>query len=84
MVLQCSKLYSRIVKPTKNVEKDLIRTKGGINSSVLVDIIDIKKLREFQIKNHILQKQDGSFKLTPPNLDREIVWKKIKNEPLWI
>lgn len=75
---------SRIVKPTKNVEKDLIRTKGGINSSVLVDIIDIKKLREFQIKNHTLQKQDGSFKLTPPNLDREIVWKKIKNEPLWI
>ena len=74
---------SRIVKPTRDVEKDLIRTKGGINSSVLVDTIDIKKLRDFQMKQYNLQKQDGSFKVTPPNLSREIVRKKIKNMPLW-
>ena len=71
---------SRIVKPSRDVEKDLIRTKGGINSSVLVDIIDIRKLREFQIKRYNLQKNDKSFKPTPPNFDRTIVMKKIKNE----
>lgn len=75
---------SRIVKPTKDAEKDLIRTKGGINSSVLVDTIDIKKLRDFQMKQYNLQKQDGSFKVTPPNLSRETVRKKIDNMPLWI
>ena len=74
---------SRIVKPSRDVEKDLIRTKGGINSSVLVDTIDIKKLREFQIKMYNLQKDDKTFKPTPPNFDRDIVMRKIKDEIEW-
>jgi len=74
---------SRIVKPTKSVEKDLIRTKGGINSSVLIDSIDIKKLRDFQIMRNNLQKKDGSYKLTPPNLNRNIIMKKIKGEEIY-
>ena len=74
---------SRITRPSKSEEKDLIRTKGGVNSSILVDDIDIDALRYFQIKEYSLQKKDKTFKVTPPNIDKNIVMKKIKGESLW-
>lgn len=73
---------SRITKPSKTEEKDIIRTKGGINSTILVDEIDIRKIREFQLKEYNLQAYDKSFKPTPPGFDPEIVLQKIKGEDL--
>ncbi|MEA2018802.1 MAG: reverse transcriptase domain-containing protein [Campylobacterota bacterium] len=58
---------SRIVQPSKTESKDLVKLKGGENIYLVVDLIDIKKLRNFQVKGHCLQKQDKSFKLVPPN-----------------
>lgn len=74
---------SRITKPSKTEEKDIIRTKGGINSSILVETIDINQLRDFQIKDYSLQKKDGKFKATPPDFKRAVVMKKIKQEQLY-
>lgn len=38
---------SRITMPSKTEEKDIMRTKGGKNSTILVDEIDIKRLGSF-------------------------------------
>lgn len=69
---------SRITKPSRTEEKDIMRTKGGINSTILVDEIDISKIRKFQLKEYNLQAYDKSFKPTPPGFDPEIVREKIK------
>ena len=69
---------SRITQPSKTESKDIIRVKGGINSTILVDYIDIEKLRLFQIKGYYLQQKDNnSFKPTPPGFRTDIVLKKI-------
>ena len=73
---------SRITKPSKTEEKDIMRTKGGKNSTILVDEIDIKKMREFQLKEYSLQAYDKNFKPTPPGFEPEIVLRKIKGESL--
>lgn len=73
---------SRITKPSKTEEKDIVRTKGGINSTILVDEIDIKKMRDFQLKGYELQAMDKRFKPTPPGFEPDIVLKKIKGESL--
>ena len=73
---------SRITKPSKTENKDIIRTKGGINSTILIDEVDIKLLREFQFKEFELQKKDCMFKPTPPEFDTSVVFKKMKKK-LW-
>jgi hypothetical protein len=73
---------SRITKPSKSEEKDLIRTKGGVNSSILIDDINISELRDFQLKEYSLQQKDNRYKSTPPNFNKDIVLKKIKGEDL--
>lgn len=72
---------SRITKPAKTEEKDIIRTKGGINSTVLIGEVDINELREFQLKEFALQK-GNKFKPTPPGFKPDIVLKKIRGEIL--
>ena len=57
---------SRIIKPSKTESKDIVKIKGGENVYLVVDEIDIKKLRDFQEKGHCLQKDDKDFKLVPP------------------
>jgi len=61
---------SRIVRPAKTDAKDIIKIKGGKNLYLVIDDIDIQRLREFQVKDHCLQmqeqKKDNIFKLTPP------------------
>ncbi|WP_010249290.1 reverse transcriptase domain-containing protein [Acetivibrio cellulolyticus] len=69
---------SRITQPAKTEIKDIIKTKGGTNETILIGEIDINKLRNFQIKGYELQKDDNTFKPTPPQLDIEVVKKKIK------
>ena len=72
---------SRIVAPKDSVSKDIIRTKGGINACVLVDTVDIKALRDFQMLEFPLQKQNGKFKPSPPGVDPDnIVNAKRQNK----
>ena len=73
---------SRVILPSSMVMRDLIKTKGGINSAVLIDEINIKKLREFQLKEYELQKEDGSFKPTPPDFNHDIPKYKLNGELL--
>lgn len=72
---------SRITRPAKTEEKDIIRTKGGMNSTVLIGDIDINELREFQLKEYSLQK-GNKFKPTPPGFEPNIILKKIRGERL--
>ena len=67
---------SRVMQPADSVHKDIIKTKGGKNTCILCDDIDIKALRDFQVKSHGLQKEDGGFKQTPLDLDQTILSKK--------
>lgn len=73
---------SRITKPSRSEEKDVIRTMGGNNSTILIGEIDIAKLRDFQIMEDELQKENKNFKITPPEFDKEIVLRKIKDESI--
>ncbi|NFR56377.1 hypothetical protein FDF44_00940 [Clostridium botulinum] len=57
---------NRIIKPAATNEKNILQVSGGINDVVLVGEIDIKSLRDFQIKNHNLQIYDDRFKAVPP------------------
>lgn len=67
---------SRITQPTKTEKKDILRTKGGANAAVLVGKIEIAKLREFQAKTYELQKDDSTYKPTPPNFNSKIAYQK--------
>lgn len=71
---------SKIVQPTKSETKNMMMVKGGLNSVVLVEYLDIEKLREFQLKKYNLQKEDKKFKPTPPRFEIENVKTRIKDE----
>ena len=58
---------SRINQPSESYLKDIVKIKGGENVSILTATIDIKRLREFQSFNYILQDKNKWFKSTPPN-----------------
>ncbi len=73
---------SRVTSPSPTEKRDLIKTKGGKNSAILVDEIDIDALREFQRKEYELQHDDDTFKPTPPNFRPDIVERK-QNHTLW-
>ena len=76
---------SRITIPSKTETKDLLKVKGGKNSAILLDTIDIAGLRNFQLKGHALQEKssDGKkYKPTPPDFNYDVVSKKIHNN-LW-
>lgn len=53
-----------------------------MNSTTLIDEINIKSLRDFQIKEYGLQRLDRTFKPTPPFFSPEIVDEKRKGS-LW-
>ena len=67
---------SRVMIPAKEEKRDRIKTKGGKNSCILWDEIDIKALRDFQVKSLEQQRKDGPFKQTPPDFDQELLEKK--------
>lgn len=60
---------SRVMIPAKTEERDLIKTKGGRNHTILVDDIDLDPLRDYQCKEFELQRDDHRFKPTPPRFD---------------
>ena len=60
---------SRITQPAKSYKKDIVRIKGGINTTILTSEIDISQLRKFQDKDFLLQKEHEYLKSTPPNFE---------------
>ena len=71
---------SRITQPSKSERKDILKVKGGKNPAILVDAIDMKALREFQLKGNLLQEspdRDAPYKPTPPDFRYRIVEDKI-------
>jgi hypothetical protein len=73
----------RIISPKDSTSKDIIKTKGGMHPCALMDIVDIKALRDFQMLGYNQQKQDKSFKPTPPDMkpnNNNIVNKKRKHK----
>nr|WP_294946721.1 RNA-directed DNA polymerase [uncultured Mucilaginibacter sp.] len=76
---------SRIIQPSQSVTRNILQIKGGKNSTILVDSIKIKELRDFQLKEYHLQKDDianklTDFKPTPPDFDTDNVWTRINNQ----
>lgn len=71
---------SCIMQPSKTETSRMVTVKGGINSSVLVEILDIEKLRNFQFKEYILQMDDKSFKMTPPDFSTDDVETRMNDE----
>lgn len=69
---------SRIIQPTESVLMNPVRVKGGENNVILKYKLDIKKLRLFQNKRMPYQRNDRSFKSTPPDYDHEKVNKRGK------
>ncbi|WP_313384568.1 reverse transcriptase domain-containing protein [Chishuiella sp.] len=75
---------SRLLQPSKSYKKDLIQVKGGVNSTVLVDNLEINKLRDFQYMEYNLQKDfvnmgKYDFKPTPPDFNRDNVLKRMED-----
>ena len=73
---------SRITMPSKHDTQDLVRVKGGKTPSVLIQDIDLSKLREFQIQEYIGQEANKDFKFTPPHFDKNNVKKRIDDEQI--
>ena len=73
---------SRIMKPAKTEEKNLVIVKGGKNATAQVDDLQIDKLRKFQYPDYTVQLQDKNkpFKMTPPDFDKGDVMKRINDE----
>lgn len=68
---------SGITSPQKTEKKDLIRIKGGKNSTALVDCINVGLLRKSQLKSY---DKDGMFKPVPPGFDHDKLRKRMRGE----
>lgn len=71
---------SRIMKPSKSVEKNMVIVKGGKNSTLLIDDLDIDALRKFQLPGYAGQEAKGVFKNTPPRFNQNDVKARINDE----
>ena len=75
---------SRIMRPAGKDRRDMVVVKGGKNPIAIIDNIDIHSLRDFQLKEYSLQMQNkDSFKLTPPNYDKEKVIDRVNDKEMW-
>lgn len=74
---------SRLTRPASTALKDIIKLKGGKNSTILVGSFDVKALREFQRKSFSLTKGDSQFKPLPPDFDRNFVLKRVQNKSIF-
>lgn len=71
---------SRVTQPTKHDLMNLLKVKGGNTKNnkavVLTAVLEIDKLRGFQLLDEDKQKKDGTFKITPPGFDKTAVTKR--------
>ena len=56
----------------------ILRIKGGSNATAHVGTIDLEQLREFQMKAYSGQKEDKTFKPTPPDFDYKGAYERRK------
>ena len=68
------------MKPSKSVEKNMVVVKGGKNSTILIDDLDIDALRKFQLPGYAGQDAKGIFKNTPPRFNQKDVKTRIDNK----
>ena len=73
---------SCIVRPSKTETSRMVSVKGGKNSIVLTEDLEIESLRTFQFKEHITQMDDHSYKVTPPDFPREYVEMRIEDKSI--
>lgn len=71
---------SRIMKPANKEQRDQIIVKGGRNATMLYDIIEIDKLRKFQLPGYFGQDNLGGYKKTPPQLSKSDVEIRINDK----
>lgn len=71
---------SRIMKPSKSVEKNMVVVKGGKNSTILIDDLDIDALRKFQLPGYAAQDAKAVFKYTPPGFIQKDVKTRIDDK----
>lgn len=71
---------SRIMKPSKSVEKNMVVVKGGKNSTILIEDLDIDSLRKFQLPGYAGQDAKGIFKNTPPRFCQKDVKTRIDDK----
>ena len=71
---------SRVTQPTKSVEMNILKVKGGNtehnNVIVLSAEIEIKKLREFKKKSLKEQRECKDYKCTPPDFEKANIDKR--------
>jgi len=75
---------SRMTKPAKTEMMNIMRIDGGISPTIIDDVLDIEKLRLFQLKNFSLQKEEKyTFKISPPDFNKKNVRKRISNKSFY-
>lgn len=67
---------SRIIRPTKTIDKDIVQVSGGENAAMLIGTLNIDALRYFQAYNR--NETKINFKPLPPGFDKEVVIQKIE------
>lgn len=70
---------SCVIRPSKTETSRMVTVKGGKNSTILTEDLEIEALRAFQFKEHITQMDDHSYKVTPPDFSRENVGVRIED-----
>lgn len=73
---------SCILRPSKSDTSRMVTVKGGKNSTILTEELEIDALRNFQFKEHVTQMDDHSYKVTPPDFSREDVKMRIDDGSL--
>ncbi|WP_217701873.1 RNA-directed DNA polymerase [Thalassospira sp. HF15] len=66
---------SCVLKPSRTIESEIIKVKGGDNGCILTTKLDISGLRDSQHKS-TRGPEDSAFKATPPGYDHERVLKR--------
>lgn len=73
---------NRISRPAKTYLKNFCRVDGGDNDLIIISKIDLKELREHQIKKFHTKEDKKIYKPSPPNFEVGYVHSRIKGE--WI
>lgn len=74
---------SRIMKPSSKDTRNMVVVTGGENSTVLVEDLDVKGLRDYELKEYNLQEKDKTYKMTPPDFDHDKVLSRIHDEEMY-
>ena len=73
---------SRIVSPQCTEMMNILRTKGGINETLLIGELDIHELRNFQNLSQAGQKSNGKYKMTPPEFCISTLERRMRDEAI--